>query len=93
MASLLDDVEELAAQMEWNRENGQPKPVLQQELFLELTEPEKIIVDLIQQEDEIGIDQLSYKAGVTNSELASLLLNLEFKGLVRSLPGKRYILC
>ena len=36
------------------------------------------------------IDELSWKANLSVSQLASLLLNLEFRGIVQSLPGKLY---
>jgi len=67
--------------------------VTQGRLFDELTEAEKIVVDLIQSNEEMGVDQLSYATTIGQSELAALLLNLEFNGIVRSLPGKRYVLC
>ena len=51
-----------------------------------------LVIDLIHEAEEIGIDQLSYRSEIGPAELASLLLDLEFKGLVRSLPGKRYVL-
>jgi len=47
---------------------------------------------LIRDNKEIAIDQLTYKMGTTPSETASVLLGLEFKGLIRSLPGKKYVL-
>ncbi|MBI5915043.1 MAG: DNA-protecting protein DprA [Bacteroidetes bacterium] len=94
MASLIESAEDVATTLRWNRdgEDGNPQP-LQGRLFEELSAQEKTVVDLIQKEEEIGVDQLSYQSHITNSELASLLLNLEFKGIVRSLPGKRYVLC
>ena len=93
MAGLVESAADIAAVLKWNLDGKQQEKVVQRELFHELTDQEKVIIDLIQKEDEIGVDQLSYKSSIQNSELASLLLNLEFKGLVRSLPGKRYILC
>lgn len=75
-------------------EDGQPSAnVTQGRLFDELTEPEKSVVYLLQANEEMGVDQLSYATAIGQSELAALLLNLEFKGIVRSLPGKRYVLC
>jgi len=40
----------------------------------------------------MSIDQMTFEMRVTNSEMATLLLELEFKGLVATLPGKRYVL-
>ena len=94
MALLIENATDAMATLRWSREDdGQtPKPV-QGRLFEELTEPEKHVIDLIQDAEEIGVDQLSYASKIGQGDLASLLLNLEFKGLVRSLPGKRYVLC
>ena len=36
------------------------------------------------------IDELSWKSAIQPSLLASLLLNLEFKNVVQSLPGKQF---
>ena len=39
---------------------------------------------------QLAIDELSWKSGIAVSALASALLNLEFKGRLTSLPGKKY---
>ena len=36
------------------------------------------------------LDELSWRSQIAVGQLANLLLQLEFKGLVRSLPGKRF---
>ncbi|MBI1226300.1 MAG: DNA-protecting protein DprA [Bacteroidetes bacterium] len=94
MANLLESAEDLAATLRWAAEGDSIVPqATQGRLFEELTDQEKMVVDLIQKEEEAGVDQLSYASKIAQGDLASLLLNLEFKGLVRSLPGKRYVLC
>ena len=94
MASLIESAGDVAKTLRWpEKEEDKNGKIVQQVLFEELTEQEKIIVDILQKAEEVGVDQLSYQAKISNSELAALLLNLEFRGLVRSLPGKRYVLC
>ncbi len=94
MANLLESAEDVAGTLRWAAEgDGVIPQVTQGRLFDELTDQEKLVVDLIQKEEEAGVDQLSYALKIGQGDLASLLLNLEFKGLVRSLPGKRYVLC
>lgn len=90
-AHLLESADDVARVFGWNLKEGASDNG-QQKLFEELTEPEKKVIDLIHEAEEIGIDQLSYRSEIGPAELASLLLDLEFKGLVRSLPGKRYVL-
>jgi len=39
---------------------------------------------------ETDIDEIYLNSGFSAGKVASVLLKLEFDGLVRSLPGKRY---
>lgn len=89
-ASLLESASDIAYVMRW-KETDAPK-LIQPQLFVELLPQEKIIVDLLQQSAEISIDKLTYETQLSGSEMASLLLSLEFQGIVKSLPGKRYTL-
>jgi DNA processing protein len=93
MANLLDSAEDVATALRWTRETSDTPQAVQGHLFEDFSEEEKTVVDILQQHDEAGVDQLSYASGIAHSVLASLLLNLEFRGVVRSLPGKRYVLC
>lgn len=90
-AHLLESVEDLAYIMEWIEE-GAPKPAVQQQLFVDLAPEEQRIVDILKSADEVDIDTITYQAGMYPAQVSSLLLNLEFKGLLKSLPGKRYML-
>lgn len=89
-ALLLESAADIAYIMGWNQ--SEQSRNIQKELFIELSEEEKIVVDLLQEKDAVAFDRLSYDSNLTNSQLANLLLNLEFKGLVKPLPGKRYVL-
>jgi DNA processing protein len=50
------------------------------------------VVDAIREHEEIEIDALSHCTQIPTNRLSAMLLELEFKGIVRSLPGKLYIL-
>lgn len=56
------------------------------------TEEEKIILTLLLEKSPVMIDELSWKSNLPVSQLASVLLGLEFNGAVKSLPGKMYAL-
>ena len=56
----------------------------------DVTEEESQVVALLRQTNDLHIDELSWKTQIPMGKLASLLLNLEFRGFVRSLPGKKY---
>jgi DNA processing protein len=89
-AALIENARDLAYVMCWDR--PLPAASVQQSLFVDLTEEEKKIVNLLNNSEGISFDQLTLDSRMTNSEMASLLLQLEFKGVVKSLPGKRYVL-
>lgn len=59
-------------------------------LPVDFTEEESQVVALLRQQTDMHIDDLSWKSQLPLGKLASLLLNLEFRGFVRTLPGKRY---
>lgn len=89
-AILLTDVEELLEVMGWA--NKKVKKKKQQEIFIELSPADKILADLMKEQEIISIDELNLRSGLSNSEVAAALLNLELHNLVKSLPGKRYTL-
>ena len=89
-AHLIEEIDDMAAIMRWEKKD-KPKSI-QTCLFIDMTYEETGIVDIIRNSKEMSLDSLSYHLKMTTSELAPLLLNLEFKGIIRSLPGKIYIL-
>ncbi len=85
-ALLITCAEDLMHIMNW-KEN--PKKIKKQrELFIELTPDEKIITDILSQQDSIQIDQLYFKSGMSSSAVANALLMLEMQGVVTMMPGK-----
>jgi len=71
----------------------QAKPLAtQRELFAELEPQEQNIITLLRDHSDLNIDQLAVRGQMTNSQISSVLLQLEFKGLVQSHPGKRFSL-
>ncbi len=89
-AALVENVEDIVYNLNWSCDM-QPTAI-QGELFMELTDEEKVVLELLKPGDVFSIDRLTYESSITNSGMAALLLNLEFKGLIKSLPGKRYML-
>jgi DNA processing protein len=88
-AALIESAEDIRNMMGWdsNKNSGQGK---QTSLFVTFTEQEKEILKLIQIHRDPGIDLLTQESGLSGSNLAKALLELEFKGAIRCLPGKRY---
>ena len=48
------------------------------------------IATLLKKENEQSIDEMMWKLQINPNQLASTLLNMEFDGIVVSLPGKKY---
>lgn len=89
-AALLESAADLAYVMRW--EETETRKLIQRQLFVELSAEEKFVVNLLQQYPEVNIDRLLFETKMTGSVLAAQLLELEFKGIIKSLPGKRYTL-
>jgi DNA processing protein len=87
-AVLLNDSSELIEMLGWNDQRSRPRK--QKQLFIELSEEEKLLVDVLQIKDTIHIDELYLKSGLNSSTVAAAMLNLEFQNVVSSLPGKMY---
>jgi len=88
-ANLLESAADISYIMRWD-ELDTSKSV-QASLFVELTPLEQKVVDAIKQRPNVNIDELNYMLQLSNSELAAQLINLEFSGVIKSLPGKKYI--
>jgi len=90
-ASLVTNATDLLEMMNWH-DPKKTAPKKQRELFIEFTPDEKIVMDLLQNQDRIQIDQLYLKSGLSSSSIANALLMLEMQGLIVNLPGKLYAL-
>jgi DNA processing protein len=87
-AALAESAKDISYIMGWD--DRKPNVKSQTSLFLELTGEEKKLLTLLNSKTAVGMDQLIAKSAMTPSKVASTLLNLEFEGLVKSLPGKLY---
>lgn len=74
--------------MNWETKNK--KTGIQVELFPQLEGVEATIVEQLRADSELSIDTLSYSLKIPVSEISSRLFQLEMRGLVLSLPGRRY---
>ena len=88
-AALITSGNDLLENMGWakSKKASQKK---QKELFIELLPDEKIIVEILQAQEQIHIDELYFKSKLNSSKVAAALLMLEMQNVVISLPGKIY---
>lgn len=87
-AALIESASDIELQLGWT-EKSQRKEI-QKKLFIELDEDEKTLMDILLKQEKIAIDDFSLAAKMSMSKTSSVLLNLEFKGLIKTLPGKMY---
>lgn len=88
-ANLFASVKDLEYIMNWSAETS---ATTQTTLDLTVYSPEEQTVLRILKERNapVMIDELSFKSSLPPGQLASLLLTLEFKNAVKSLPGKMF---
>jgi DNA processing protein len=87
-ASLIENLDDLEYAMSWQQAVDKPVRV-QKQLFVELTNDEEIVANALK-EHERYIDQLCSMVNMPMGKVSAVLLGLEFKGIVTSLPGKMY---
>jgi DNA processing protein len=76
--------------MNWEVSNVQNNSV-QTTLFEDLTNEEQEIITLLRQDLEgINVNEMTIRLNKPYSHLSSQLLEMEFKGIVKSLPGGVY---
>ncbi len=90
-AHLFASVKDLEYIMNWSTEGEQ---VVQTTLdFSEFDPDEQRVMEILKEhKTPVMIDELSFRSALPPSHLASLLLTLEFKNAVKSLPGKMFAL-
>jgi DNA processing protein len=92
-AHLLTNVKDLEYIMNWNiEENSGTNSNHQLQLdFSELDDKEIVVIKTLKEAgSELHIDELGWKTNLPINQIASILLNLEFKSFVKSLPGKKF---
>ena len=87
-AVLIRDSSDVVDFMNWQK--TVPGGGQQRSLFVDLNQREEKIISVLKTKPELTLDTIGYLSSLTVSEVSSDLLSLEFKGLVRSLPGRRF---
>jgi DNA processing protein len=88
-AALITDSEDVFREMCWKNDN-KPSTSVQRSFFVDLNPEEQRIVDLLIQKDSLQLNVLCIELNLPVSRLASLLFEMEMKGVVRCLPGGMY---
>jgi len=88
-AHLITSVKDLEYVMNWSIDVKNPK---KESISLEKYEPDEQVVlkILMENNNQLMMDELTWRSGLPIGKLASLLLTLEFKGVLKPLPGNTY---
>ena len=87
-AALIEDLNDLERFMSWEKKDV-PNDAVQKDLFITFT-PEEEKLHQVLSDKNLYIDQICVLTGLPVNRVSALLLELEFKGVVISLPGKVY---
>ncbi len=89
-AALLESAVDIGYIMRWDVIDN---PIPQQgTLFVELDDLEQQLIELLRENNELDVDSINHILQLQPSILATKLLSLEFKGMIKCLPGKKYML-
>jgi DNA processing protein len=87
-ANILTDVEDLRYIMRWNEDKK--VAAKQMRMFRDFSEDEQKVMDVFGNDSVIYLDKIITETTLSPTKIASILLSLEFDGVVTALPGKRY---
>ena len=75
--------------LNWELEKGE-KPNIQKQLFVDLDDNEKSIYNYLKENDKQLLDVIAINCNMPIFRVASILLTMELKGVIRPLPGKLF---
>ncbi len=88
-AALVTNADDILYMMGWEQKI-QKNQAVQKKLMLTFSPEEDKIIEILRQNENTGIDEIEVKSEIPISLLAKFLLNLEFDGIIKSMPGKTY---
>lgn len=87
-ANILTDVEDIRNIMRWSED----KKICakQMRMFRDFSPEETKVMEVFANEDIVYLDKIITETMLSPTKIASILLSLEFDGVLTALPGKRY---
>jgi DNA processing protein len=89
-AVIMGSAKDIVYIMGWQEKENKKANNVQKQLFVEFSEEEQKVVDVLNSAGTVTVDMISINAGLPVSKTAAVLLNLELNGIIKSLPGKKY---
>jgi DNA processing protein len=90
-AALIESADDVEFQLGWESPASKME-VKQLQLTPELTQDEQQVFAVIKEFGQEAIDVICYKTKMPVAKVSSILLNLEFAGLIKCRPGKVFAL-
>lgn len=81
---------EIEEALSWDKSGENASPPSPHLDLTQFRSEEQAILRILMEHQEVEIDRLSWLSHIPLSSLASILLNLEFQGVLKSIPGKKY---
>ena len=88
-AALINSAKDLEYILNWETEDKKPKNI-QKQLFVELNTEEQKVFDYLLKEGKQSLDMIALHCAFPIQKTATLLFNLEMKGVTKPLPGEIY---
>lgn len=90
-ASLIESAADIMKFMNWQKSEVERINHIQTSLFLDLSDEEQALVSLLRlHNDGLQLNDMAIRLNKPISRMSSMLLEMEFKGLLRCLPGNVY---
>ena len=88
-AQLVTSAADIIYMLNWQTKSN-PKKQIQPQLFIELNDIERTIIDFLKGKDKVALDNIALSCNLPIFSISSSLLNLELKGVIRPHPGKQF---
>lgn len=92
-AYLLQSADDIVKMLNWDTSTGSAQDITttkQKQLFVDLTQEEQKVYDHLQDKGQELLDTISFETHLPVYQLATILLQMELKGVVKPLPGKMF---
>lgn len=87
-ANILTDAEDIRNVMRWA--DDKRHVAKQMRMFRDFSPEESMVMEVFANEDVVYLDKIITDTMLSPTKIASILLSLEFDGVLTALPGKRY---
>jgi DNA processing protein len=88
-AALITSAKDVLKALQWDLDQKPKKQMSQARLLIDLTEEQEKVVAVLRNQEH-SIDRLTTLSELPINKVASILLELEFAGIISNLPGKIY---